>query len=170
MLHCAKFTLYGAAMKKVFLGLALSCGLIACQPQGQKKPVVQAQLKPVIKTITGDQIDFNHLKRPWVIVNYWANWCAPCKQEIPELNKFAASHDNVYLIGVNYDGVDSRQLLELIAKNDIHYFNALTDPSQSLGVGDIPGLPVTFVFNEKGKLHKKLFGPQTAESLSKALH
>ena len=139
-------------------------GLMACGSQ----PVTKIAL-PIIKTITGEFIDFNHLKRPWVVVNYWANWCEPCKKEIPELNAFAQTHDNVYVVGVNYDGVDNRQLTELIAKNDIHYFNSLLDPSQALGIGDIPGLPVTFVFNQQGKLTQTLFGPQTQASLANIL-
>jgi thiol-disulfide isomerase/thioredoxin len=139
-------------------------GLVACGSQPTSH-----QILPSIKTITGEIIDFNHLNRPWVIVNYWANWCEPCKKEIPELNAFSESHDNVYMVGVNYDGVDNRQLTELIAKNDIHYFNSMLDPSQELGVGDIPGLPVTFIFNQAGKLTKTLYGPQTQKTLSEVI-
>lgn len=147
---------------------ALLIGMVACNESRDKKNSVDAGL-PKIQTITGETIDFKHLKRSWVIVNYWADWCEPCKKEIPELNEFADSHDNVYMIAVNYDGVDSRRLRELIARNEIHYFNALTDPTDELGVGDIPGLPVTLVFDKHGKLHKKLFGPQTKASLEKAI-
>lgn len=155
-------------MKKLFKPLCILMvvflGLSGCDHQSTAK-----QLLPSIKTITGEVIDFNHLNRPWVIVNYWANWCEPCKKEIPELNAFAESHNNVYMVGVNYDGVDNRQLTELIAKNDIHYFNSMMDPSQELGVGDIPGLPVTFVFNQSGKLTKTLYGPQTQKTLAEVI-
>jgi thiol-disulfide isomerase/thioredoxin len=142
--------------------------LISCSSEHSDKTKLKTSL-PILTTITGEHIDFNHLKRQWVVINYWANWCEPCKKEIPELNTFAKMHDNVYMVGVNYDGVDNHRLLELIAKNEIHYFNSVTDPNQSLQLGDIPGLPVTFVFNQKGKLRKTLFGPQTAKTLEKSL-
>ena len=144
--------------------LMIALSLAACDKGTNVK-----QHLPSIKTITGEIIDFNHLKRPWVIINYWANWCEPCKKEIPELNAFAESHDNVYMVGVNYDGVDNRQLTELIAKNDIHYFNSMLDPSAELDVGDIPELPVTFIFNSNGKLMKTLYGPQTQKTLSEVI-
>ena len=157
-------------MKRFFVfALLVIGGLVGCDDSGSK---VTKSLTPPpkIKTVTGEVIDFSHLKRQWVMVNYWANWCESCKKEIPELNAFADSHGNdVYLIGVNYDGVGNKQLLELIAKNEIHYFNAQTDPAQVLSIGDIPGLPVTFVFDKTGKLKTRLYGPQTEESLNKAI-
>lgn len=157
-------------IKKVVIIVLLGLVVSACDSSKETQKQLPAKAhRAVIKTITGERINFSHLSRPWVIVNYWASWCEPCKKEIPELNAFFESHDNVYLVGVNYDGVDNHQLLELIAKNDIHYFNALTDPSNELGIGDIPGLPVTFVFNNKGQLHKTLFGPQTQETLKRAI-
>lgn len=152
-------------MKKCVLLAALSMTLLACKGENPSTKIAL----PIIKTITGEKIDFNHLERNWVVINYWANWCEPCKKEIPELNAFSESHDNVYMIGVNYDGIDTHQLTEVIAKNDIHYFNSLLDPSVSLGIGDIPGLPVTFIFNQQGKLEKTLYGPQTRKSLAKAI-
>jgi len=151
--------------KKYFLMACLIFCVVACSSNESPKKENLA----IIKTITGEKIDFNHLKRNWVVVNYWANWCEPCKKEIPELNAFAQTHDNVYMVGVNYDGVDNHQLTELIAKNDIHYFNAMLDPSSELGLGDIPGLPVTFVFNQQGQLAKTLYGPQTEKSLAKVI-
>ncbi len=155
-------------VKKLILLIIVSCFLVGCDFGASTKTKANVSL-PILTTVTGEHIDFNHLKRQWVVINYWANWCEPCKKEIPELNNFSQTHDNVYMVGVNYDGVDNHRLLELIAKNEIHYFNSLTDPTQSLNLGDIPGLPVTFVFNQKGELRKTLFGPQTAETLEKSL-
>ncbi|HAT8088119.1 TPA: TlpA family protein disulfide reductase, partial [Legionella pneumophila] len=54
-------------------------------------------------------------------------------------------------------------------KFNINYPNLLKDPAQDLQLGDITGVPVTFVFNPKGQLIKKLYGGQTAKTLEKVI-
>lgn len=154
---------------KTLLSIFLCLSLLACDNQAKHSSHSKFKAGALIRTVTGEKIDLNKLNRQWLIVNYWANWCEPCKKEIPELNALAKSHHDLYLVGVNYDGVNDSSLLELIAKNKIEYFNALNDPTEQLGVGDIPGLPVTFVFNQKGELQKTLYGPQTKQSLEKVI-
>ena len=41
----------------------------------------------------------------WIVINYWAEWCSPCRQEIPELNRLSVllNETNVRVVGVNYD-------------------------------------------------------------------
>lgn len=125
--------------------------------------------QPVLKTISGKTIDFKALDNHTVLVNYWADWCEPCKKEIPALNRFAKQHPDVWIVGVNFDGVDIEHQKALIKKNHIDYFNLPSDPSAALGIGDIPAVPVSFVFNPKGRLKEKLYGPQTVASLEKAI-
>jgi thiol-disulfide isomerase/thioredoxin len=125
--------------------------------------------KPVLKTFSGKAIDFNDLGKHTVIVNYWADWCEPCKKEIPALNELSRLHKEVWILGVNFDGVDRKHQSLLIQKNKIHYFSLPTDPSLALGIGDIPAVPVSFIFDSKGKLKEKLYGPQTVASLEKAI-
>ncbi len=151
-------------MKRLGTILLASCflSLLACKGETQVKKVVMT-------TLSGKQINFSNLDEHWVVLNYWANWCAPCKKEIPELNAFQSRHDNVYLVGVNYDGVDENALKDIILKNHIRYFNVTRDPSGDLGLGEIPGIPTTFIFNQDGVLVKRLYGPQTQQSLERAM-
>lgn len=120
-----------------------------------------------LKTLNGPTLDFGKLEGQWVIINYWASWCKPCYEEIPELNRFYEKYrtKNVQLLGVNYDSVEPRELAKIIQKIGVHYPTLLTDPSEPLGLGDIPGLPATYVFTPTGHLKIKLFGKQTRKSL-----
>lgn len=156
--HLLKEDLY---MKmKSLLAAVIACALVACSPP---------PIKPILKTFSDKVIDFSDLKGHVVIVNYWADWCEPCKREIPALNEFAKTHKNVWVLGVNFDGVNTQEQQRLIAKNNIHYFNLPDDPSKALGIGDIPAVPVSFVFNRQGELKEKLYGPQSEASLKKAI-
>ena len=40
----------------------------------------------VVALADGGQVPFDHWQGRWLIINYWAEWCAPCRKEIPELN------------------------------------------------------------------------------------
>jgi len=115
-------------------------------------------------------IAFSSLKGRWVFINYWASWCPGCVEEIPELNQFYAAHkDQVALFAVNYDGLPLWQQRRLMKEFKIKYPGLLQDPAQSLQLGDIRGIPVTFVFNPQGKLVTALYGGQTMDSLKKVL-
>jgi thiol-disulfide isomerase/thioredoxin len=125
----------------------------------------------VLHPLNGAPISFSSLRGQWVVINYWASWCEPCRREVPEFNEFYHAHqnDNVKIFAVNYDQLPDKQLKELIKNMNIQYTSLETDPASELGLGDIPGLPATFIFSPDGRLVKKLFGEQTEKSLRAAL-
>jgi thiol-disulfide isomerase/thioredoxin len=102
-----------------------------------------------------------------VIINYWATWCAPCRDEIPELNELAHElSDSVQVIGVNYDQVMGEVLLQQMQSLGIEFDNLLQDPRDIWNLEPIMVLPETLIINTKGELKHRLIGPQTKKSLS----
>lgn len=125
----------------------------------------------LLKTLTGDKINFSSLQGKWVLINYWASWCNPCLDEISELNHFyTRNKDKVALFAVNYEGQSLRKQHYLAEKLAIGYPSLATDPARELNLGGIRGVPATFVFNPQGELSDVLYGPQTQQSLLKAIH
>ena len=100
----------------------------------------------------------------WRIVNYWAIWCAPCREEIPELN---ALDDNTELVAfaVNYDGQRGDALQSQAAEMGITFTLLEQDPGTALGVERPRVLPTTLLVNPQGAVTDTLVGPQTQESL-----
>ncbi|KTD76500.1 thiol-disulfide oxidoreductase ResA [Legionella waltersii] len=127
------------------------------------------QADVLLKDIEGQVTPFSTLKGKWVLINYWASWCETCVQEIPELNRFYHAHkkDPVALFAVNYDALSSVEQRALAEQLNIAYPNLLENPAKALNLGDITGVPVTFIFNPDGQLVKKLYGGQTVKSLDK---
>lgn len=125
----------------------------------------------LFKDIKGNTISFSSLKGKWILINYWAGWCTTCVDEIPELNVFYRKHlnDPVALFAVNYDGLPLYHQKRLIKKLHILYPSLRGDPAFALGLGDIMGIPVTFIINPEGKLVKRLYGGQSAKELDAAL-
>lgn len=119
----------------------------------------------------GQSIPFSSLKGKWVLINYWAGWCQTCLDEIPEFNRFYQSHqkDPIALYAVNFDALPLFEQKNLIKRFGISYPNLLKNPAQDLNLGDITGVPVTFIYNPEGKLVKTLYGGQTAQSLDEEI-
>lgn len=102
----------------------------------------------------------------WVVINYWAKWCAPCRDEIPELNHFAKAYaDRVLVLGVNYDRLQGEALADDIKVLDIQFPVLLADPHPALGIERPTALPSTLLIAPDGSLRHTLLGPQTADSL-----
>jgi thiol-disulfide isomerase/thioredoxin len=125
----------------------------------------------LLKDNQGNNIPFSTLKGKWVFINYWASWCPGCLEEIPQFNRFFNSHknDEIALFAVNFDGLSVAEQNSLIKRFHIQYPSLVQDPSDALHLGDIRGIPVTFVFNPQGKLVKTLYGGQTAKDLNRVM-
>jgi cytochrome c biogenesis protein CcmG, thiol:disulfide interchange protein DsbE len=103
------------------------------------------------------------------LVNFWASWCDPCREEAPELERFDRSlHGAAHLVGVDYtDQADA-------ARGFIHRygwtFPVLSDPNGTYGARyEFSGLPTTVVLDSRGRIVQTLRGPQTVAELRGAL-
>ena len=126
--------------------------------------------KPDYTTATGDSGHFNDLRGKWLLINYWADWCKPCIEEIPELNQFSEQYtDKAILFTVNYDGVQGKELQDQINKLHLRVPVLIEDPASKLSYTRPQALPTTLVFGPDGQLKKTLVGPQTIASLKAAI-
>ena len=113
----------------------------------------------------GSRVSSADLEGRWVVVNYWAEWCAPCRHELPEFNRLAERNSNVTVLGINYDGVRGDQLRELAEAMDIQFSVMGQDFVDSYELERPQVLPTTYVFNPEGELLHSLAGPQTEETI-----
>lgn len=100
----------------------------------------------------------------WLVVNYWAEWCKPCLEEIPELNEL--DHEaHVTVLGVNYDDIRGEELDELMERLGIAFRVVVEDPGSRWGVQKPEVLPTTLVIDPEANLHAVLVGPQDRASI-----
>jgi thiol-disulfide isomerase/thioredoxin len=96
------------------------------------------------------------------ILNYWASWCGPCIDELPILNKYAASTDKdmPLMIGIALD--DSQAISEFLAKNPStysHYIEIYKNTDSSTALGNTQGtIPYTILISPDGRLLKQSHG------------
>ena len=124
--------------------------------------------EPGSDSVPEDKADLQSLRGQWVVINYWAEWCKPCLEEIPELNKLDSAYPAVTVVGINYDGATGEELAQQAQKLDIQFALWEQDPSSELGVARPAVLPTTIVVNPEGEIATTLIGPQDFEALSAA--
>ena len=103
----------------------------------------------------------------WRVVNYWAIWCTPCREEIPELNRLAERED-ITVLGVNFDAKRGESLAEDSVELGIK-FPTIDDPSGLFGIARPDKLPTTLLIDPDGNLVSTLVGPQTEEGLERII-
>ena len=107
----------------------------------------------------------------WRIVNYWSEWCAPCRVEIPIFNELSVrlAKSNVMVVGVNFDEDPMELTLEIAAKMGIE-FTVLSQEEVDLLALKLPDvLPTTYLLSPSNKVVAKLIGQQSEQDILDAL-
>ena len=107
------------------------------------------------------------IEAKWLIVNYWSEWCAPCRVEIPVLNALneALSSTNVTIVGVNFDEDPHEITLSIAADMDIEFPTLTMDVVAELKLRAPDVLPTTYILSPGREVVAKMIGAQTQESL-----
>ena len=118
----------------------------------------------------GETLSGTALQGHVLLLNFWAPWCKPCIEEIPQLNQFAAQHaDRVIVLAVNFEHPKSGEIPSAADLAGIRYASLISDPATVFNLPDISGLPTTLVLNDQGAVIKTLAGTQTLQTLEAAL-
>ena len=120
-----------------------------------------------IEIFNGPDTNLNKLNGNWIVINYWADWCAPCIKEIPELNEFAKENNDLLVFTFNFDQLDEDDLKPVAKKFNIEVPSIVTHPRDIWGIQTPPAVPATFFINPDGDLALSLFRPQTKDDLNK---
>jgi thiol-disulfide isomerase/thioredoxin len=88
----------------------------------------------------------------WVVLNFWATWCVPCIEEIPEIAQYHRAHGDVVVIGVAIDVEDAAKVKRFAAKVGHDYPLVLSDDRVEKQLGAVRALPTTRIYDASGKL------------------
>ena len=106
-----------------------------------------------LKSNSGKNIKLSELRGQVVLINYWASWCGPCRQEMPELNKLYSKYKKLgfTILGVNVEENNTEALK--IIKHDKISFPILFDSENKVSkLYDVIGMPTTIVVGRNGNM------------------
>ena len=134
------------------------------QPAGGADAVQQPALR--VTTLDGNTFDLAGQRGKWVIVNFWATWCAPCLKEMPELSALDAMREHIVVVGLAYEETTTDELAAFMRKHPVAYPIALVDVYDPPKDFETPrGLPMTYLIAPDGRVAKQYLGPVTARMI-----
>ena len=106
----------------------------------------------------------------YLVINFWATWCAPCLKEIPAFVKFYEENsDHVEILGLDFEPVDLEIINDYVGRFSINYpivlYNEDNDSEYS-NFGEIVGMPTTQIYSPEGELLHTFMGEITIDDLS----
>src|SRR5688500_16260014 len=101
---------------------------------------------------SGKRHNLADYKGRWVVVNFWATWCVPCIQEIPEIAEFARTYPRVAVIGVAMDAENPAKVKQFAQKTGHTFPLVLADDKVEKQLGEPKALPTTRIYDPAGKV------------------
>ena len=125
-----------------------------------------------LEGLDGETYKLSDYRGKWVLVNYWATWCPPCREELPELEVFHSNHKDkdAVVLGVAMERISKERLQKFVDDQFLSYPILMMNPAASTELGRVPGLPTSYLINPKGELAARQVGPVTLEDLEAFIH
>jgi cytochrome c biogenesis protein CcmG, thiol:disulfide interchange protein DsbE len=147
------------------LGIAGAVAMLPMLGTAQNEPEIRFVRDPdpapdfQMKDVDGKPVTLAGLRGKVVLLNFWATWCGPCREEIPSLIALQKQYkDKLQIVGMLTDDDDDEALHKVIEAEGINYPVVLATPEMRMEYGGIPALPTLFVINAEGRVVQKHVG------------
>ena len=114
---------------------------------------LQGQVAPdfVLRSATGENLRLSEYRGDVVLINFWATWCGPCRQEMPLLDDLYGRYQRVgfNLLGVNIDE-DSRRAMQMVQELGVNFPVLFDEHKEVSKLYEVEAMPVTILVDREG--------------------
>lgn len=138
--------------------------LLACVSLGSASAV---EPRFTLDDLEGNERTLEEYRGRWVVINYWATWCPPCLQEMPELEHFQHRFGSMgaMVLGINLEEIDHDRLRKFVGRLGVSYPILLSGSRPPPEMPPIRGLPTTHIVSPEGEIVETRLGPVTSALL-----
>ncbi len=127
--------------------------------------------------MNGRKVDLASFKGKVIVLEFWATWCAPCREEIPVVNQIykAYREKGLVVIGISLDRKPPKEVKKFLDEMQVEYLNVMGNEetlerySQVANLGPIRGIPATFVIDRQGRICQRYMGLTGKRILEEAI-
>lgn len=145
--------------------MAVLCTLLAAEPlRAEDEPGQPVDF--TLQRLGDGSVSLSDYRGNWVVVNYWATWCAPCRKEMPELSELHEQRPDVTVLGLAYEDAEETDFEAFLQASPVSYPILrvdVYDPPEPFGAPKV--LPTTYILDPEGLAVKRFLGPVTRESI-----
>lgn len=135
------------------------------------QPLFALQVDLQLTDLEGKQFKLSDYRGKWVVLNYWATWCPPCLEEIPELVHFHETHkdSNAVVIGVDMEMLSPDVLRQFVDDNFMTY-PIVPLVEEMPAFDDVQNFPTTYLIDPDGVAVVRHVGAVTSEALEEFIN
>jgi methylamine dehydrogenase accessory protein MauD len=112
-------------------------------------------------SLDGAQVSLGAMQGRVVLLNFWATWCAPCKEELPSLVALQSSFPvtDFTVVALSQDA-DPKDVAKFLKKHPINFPNGVDEDASIGRAYQVRGLPATYLIDTRGVIVERIFGPR----------
>jgi thiol-disulfide isomerase/thioredoxin len=119
--------------------------------------------------LDGNHINTGDYRGKVLLVNFWAAWCVPCAEEIPQFMRLQQKYENkLQVIGISIDDNES-ELRSFYKNHKMNYPVIRGDQQIADGYGGVPGLPTTYIIDQEKHIRRRLVGATDFQKLEQEI-